>query len=264
MSLVVTSPLQKCLPTITPTVTPQNWERLISSFIAQRQDETVALIGRIDKNILILENQKERSNILIGILEEAGGLTVRARNLMTTAEDAEKYELKIKEFEDWFKLTQKKFDKATEESSFDGINLMNGDTLVTSFDSKGLNKLVTEGLVLTCESLGIRTPDFSTTFTLQNARIDVMNAIDIVVTVRNIIAGHISNLTISRDFAIQSNEMAKDSITTLVHSTLESEMAGLQKLTETGNQFLNGEPLADQAQQDILDSFAESPMMEDI
>ena len=141
---------------------------------------------------------------------------------------------------------------------------MNGDTLETPYDAKGQNKLVTEGLVLTCEALGIRSPDFSTTFTLQNARIDVMNAIDIVVTVRNIISAHIATLTISRDFALQSNEMAKASITTLGHSTLESEMAALKQLADTGNQFLNGDTLAEQAQQDILDSFAESPTMENI
>lgn len=263
MSLVFTSPLQKCLPALTPTVTPQNWEKIIADFIGQKQSETLHLVDRLAQNIQTLEHQKEKAAALISILEEAGGLTVRARNLMSTPEDILKYAPKIKEFEDWFNLARGKFDKAASESTTDGINLMNGDRLETLFDSKGQNKLVTEGILLSCDALGIRPPDFSAPYTLQNCRIDVMNAIDIVVTVKNTIAAHIITLTISQDFALQAIELAETSTANLHTSTIENEVLALIKLGNLGDKILGDEKLADPIQQEILNSFASSPNMEE-
>lgn len=262
MSLVVTSPLQKSLPALTSSLSAQEWGKIVTDFIEQRQSETVSLIARLDANIIILENQKERTSHLIGVLEEAGGLTVRARNLMSTPDDISKYQKQIKEFQDWFVLARAKFDNLSKESTYQGINLMNGDRLETFFDAKGHNKLVTEGIALNCTELGIREPDFSTLFTVQNARIDVMNAIDIVVTVRNTISAHISDLTISRDFAIHATEMARESYAGLKSSNLVSEMSGLKKLSDLGDKILGDEPMADPAQQEILKSFAASPLLD--
>lgn len=264
MSLVFTSPLQKCLPTLTASVSTQNWEKIVADFIGQKQKETLSLIDRLSQNIQILEHQKEKASELISILEEAGGLTVRARNLMSTPEDILKYAPKIKEFEDWFNLARTKFDKAALASGTDGINLMNGDRLETLFDAKGQNKLVTEGIILSAEALGIRNADFTALYTLQNARIDVMNAIDIAVTVRNTISAHIINLTISKDFALQAIELAKTSYDKLGASNLETEMLALKKLGDLGDRILGDEKMADPIQQEILSSFASSPNMEGI
>jgi hypothetical protein len=261
MSLVLTSQLQKCLPALTPTVSPQNWEKIIADFIGQKQNETTTLIGRLVQNIQILEHQKEKATALIHILEEGGGLTVRARNMMTTAEDLIKYAPKIKELEDWFNLIRAKFDKTALESGTDGVNLMNGERLETLFDTKGQNKLVTEGIVLSCEALGIREPHFVDLYSLQNARIDVMNAIDIAVTVRNTIAAHITTLSISQDFALQAIELAKTSYSKLGTSNLETEMTALIKLGTLGDKILGDEKLADPVQQEILNSFASSPLL---
>jgi len=264
MSNVLTSPLQKSIPALTPSLSTEKWEETVSAFIGQKEMETFNLISRLDSNITILEDQKDKATQLISILEEAGGLTVRARNLMATPEDIIKYDTKIKEFAEWFHLAREKFDTASAESAFQGINLMNGDHLETVFDAKGQNKLVTEGIKLTCAELGIRDPNFETLFSVQNARIDVMNAIDIVMTVRNTISAHIATLVISRDFAYQSIELAKSVYPHLANSNLMSETAALKKLSDLGDKILGDEQMADTAQQEILKSFAASPNMEEI
>lgn len=264
MSLVFTSALHKSLPTLTATTSPQNWEKIAIDFIGQKQNETLALINRVVRSIQILEQQKEKASALISILEEGGGLTVRARNMMTTPADALKYADKIKEFENWYDLVRAKFDKTALESVTDGVNLMNGDRLETLFDAKGQNKLVTEGLVLSCEALGIRKPDFSENFQLQNARIDMMNAIDIVVTIRNTISAHISDLLISQELALNAIELAKESIDKLGTSSIITELLGFKKLSDLGDKILGDDKMAEPAQQEILDSFASSPNMEGI
>jgi len=222
------------------------------------------LISRISLNLISLNHQKERTSELIAILEEAGGLTVRARNMMSSDTDIIKYQKQIKEFEDWFQLALVKLDKAVIDSDFQGLNLMNGQVLITPFDFKGQHKLVTAGLELTVSGLGIRKADFSNLIALQNGRIDAMNAIDIVVTVRNMIAEHISILEISLGFAKETIELSKDVLEKIATSTINLEMAGLKTLYDLGNNILDGDSLALPAQQDILNSFKSSPNMEDI
>lgn len=264
MSLVVTSALQKYFPDLHPDLSRVEWVSFLTDFIVQKQKETKGLVLRLNENIVILEHQKEKASILVSILEEAGGLTVRARKLMTTPEDIQKYEQKIKDFQDLFQLTLLKFDKTSIESGTSGVNLMNGDRLETLFDTKGQNKLVTEGIVLSSQSLGIRPPNFSTSYTLQNARIDVMNAIDIVITVRNTITAHIANLTINREFALQSVDFAETAHQKIGSSDQEAEVLSLKKLGMLGDKILGDEKLANPIQEEILTSFASSPNMEDI
>ncbi len=262
MSLIFTVSLQKSLPSLTSDTTPQNWEKMIADFISQKQDETSKLIDRLDQSIQILEHQKMRSMDLIAFLEEAGGLTVRARNLMTTPEDQSKYAPQIKEFENSFKVACHNFDKAALESGMNGINLMNGDHLETVYDTKGQNKLITEGMVLSSETLGVRQPDFTSTYTLQNSRIDVMNAIDIVVTIKNTISAHISDLSTYHEFALHAVDFAQASYDKIGSTDTESEVLGLIKLEKMGQKILGDDALADPAQQEILTSFASSPNME--
>jgi len=264
MSIIITSQLQKSLPHIESEISQENLEKIFIAFITERQSETVQLITHLDKNICILEQQKERTELLNAILEEAGGLTVRARNLLSEPNGAEKNTTTLKDVESWFNIARQKFDTTSSDSGFEGVNLMQGDTLETLFDAKGQNKLVTAGVLLTSDELGIRQPDFSTIFTIQNSRIDVMNAIDIVVTVRNTISAHINELNISRDFACQAIECAKSAEENIKNPNKETETAGLARLSGLGAHIIGDDPLADEAQQDILKSFAASPNMEEI
>ena len=264
MTLILTAPLQKYLPALSSSSSPKDWCHLISESIRQNEEDMTDLVKRIDDHLVILEHQKNRTFDIIAILEEAGGLSIRARNLMATPADTEKYQKNIKEFEDWFRIAMAKLDKAVAESTFQGINLMNGESLITNYDSKGQNKLVTAGIKLTCAELGIREPNFKTLFEVQNSRIDAMNAIDIVVTVRNIIASHMTSLNINRDFAVGSIELSHAAHPLLALSQLTTETTALKKLNDIGDKILGDAPLADPPQQEILDSFASSPNMEDI
>lgn len=264
MSNIITVPLQKSLPTIRPTSSQSEWGKVLSDFLTDNQNEIARLVSAFQKNIDILEHQKNQTSILISFLEECGGLTIRAKNMMSTPEDKIKYQKQILEFQDWFKISLEKLDKAVADSEYQGINLMNGGSLITALDKKGQSKLVTEGIALTSTALGIRQPDFSTIFTTQNARIDIMNAIDMVVTVRNIIASHASNLQIGVGVAAQSTELASHAHQHLKNTTLIDETKSLLQLQMKNKNILGDDPLAEPAQQETLNNFASSPPMEDI
>lgn len=264
MSNIYTSPLQKTIPSLTPALSQSEWSIKLGKFLSEKQIYLSDLASTFQKNIGILEHQKEQTSLLIAILEECGGLTVRARNMMATPTDIEKYKKNISEFEEWFRLALIKLDKAVAQAEFNNINLLNGGKLETPLDQSGQSKLITEGLVLTSEVLGIRSPDFSSLFTVQNSRIDVMNAIDMVVTIRNVIASHISILTIGLEVATHSSELSAEAQSLLGKTDLLTEIKALQDLASQGNGILGSDPLAEPSQQETLNSFASSPSMEGI
>lgn len=236
----------------------------MSDFLTNNQNEITKLVSIFEKNIAILEHQKNQTSLLIAILEECGGLTIRARNKMTTSQDKEKFQKEIAEFENWFRITLKKLDKAVVDSDYNGINLMNGGSIITPLDDKGQRQLTTEGLVLTTTSLGIRDPDFSDTFSTQNSRIDVMNAIDMVVTIRNIISSHISSLKMGVIVATHSLELAKEIQPRIFDTCLLNETSALLRLDTQSRSILGDESMAEPSQQEILKNFASSAPLEDI
>ncbi len=264
MSNIITVPLQKSLPSLQSASSQSEWGKLLCDFLTESQHGISVLISIFEKNITILEHQKNQASLLMAILEECVGLTIRARNIMSTPEEKEKFQKNISEFEEWFRIALAKLDKTVADSKFEGINLMNGGVLVTPLDQKGQSKLVTEGLILTTSELGIRPPDFSNLFSVQNSRIDVMNAMDMVVTIRNIISSHISTLNIGLEVAANSSKLSEWAQATLAKTDLLSEINSLKKLFSEGSHILGDEPLAEPSQQETLNNFASSPSMEDI
>ena len=263
MSNILTIPLRKSLPSLRDTSSQAEWGKILCDFLKESQSDISELENCFQKNIEILEHQKNQTTLLIGFLEECGGLAIRARNMMTSESDKIKFQKQISEFADWFKIALGKLDKAVSNSEYQGINLMNGGSLITPLDKKGQSKLVTEGIVLTSTALGIRDPDFSTMFTTQNARIDVMNAIDMIVTVRNIIASHISIIQIGASVASQSKDLANSVQNNLAHTNLMAETKALLSLSNQEKKILGEDPLAEPAQQETLNNFASSTPMED-
>lgn len=264
MSNIITVPLQKSIPSLRSSSSQSEWGKILCDYLVEGQNDISGLIASFNRNLEILEHQKNQASLLVSILEECGGLTIRARNMLSTQADKEKYQKNISELEEWFKSTVIKYNNTIATSEYQGINLMNGGLLVTPLDKKGLTKMVTEGIDLTSSALGIRAPDFTNTFSAQNSRIDVMNAIDMVVTIHSIISSHISSLQIGLDIAGNSTKLSQWAQPALSKTDLTSETNALLHLTALGKDILGDEPMAEPSQRDVLNNFASSTSIEDI
>lgn len=264
MSIPVTPALKKNLQKIRPalTVTTDTVAAEIIAFLQSKTQDIKTVISQLGNNADTLALQKNRCLNVIAILEEAGGITVRARNYVTPHQGTEKFSAEIQELKTMFTSTIKKLDTYVSAASDNNINLLYGGKLITQFDDNENGALVTHGIPLDSQSLGFRTPDFSTVLSVQNSRIDVMNAIDMVVTLRNTIASDIAFIKSGFIFSNSTIDTATHAIDLFNKDTKASEAEAILSLNK--HNYMGDDPLAEPPQQEILNSFAASPNMEEI
>lgn len=141
------------------------------------------------------------------------------------------------------------------DSSFNGINLLKGNDLLTTFNEDGTSNLSTTGDDLTAIGLSLSVADFSTR-ALVDARSSELN--DATKTVRNfgsLIATDLSLIQTRRDFTEQTIETLKAGSDDLTLADLNEEGANLLALQTRQQLGVTSLSLASQAQQGVLRLF---------
>ncbi len=236
--------------------TPAQADAVILSIIKDSRRDFLQVLQGFEENLEILESAFSATQTVIEYLEEAGGLTVRARNLSQEAGGFEKYREKILEAEDFYRRTLVKLDHHIKETSDKCANLLSGASLVIKFDHQGHSTLTTQGINLQSQNLNFRAPEFSSLHSIQNSRIDVANAIDLAVTLRNMISSDIATIKTRREFceiALSFLSQAQEFLTSSQRNDVDekSSIMGLIDLSF----FPDDEPLAGESQSELLNSF---------
>ena len=232
---------------------PEDTTLILNTIQSQTRD-LQSLLDTLENSLSNLQQYKSAAQSVISALEEAGGYTVTARNILSGDQNAETADM-LGELEKKFSATLAKIDGIVKNAATDGANLLAGDTLKTMIGSDERNAVQTIGLPLTVEGLGIRKPDFSSLKTVQDSRIDVINALDIATAMRNNIAADADTLKTRYDFSQSTIETMASAAKTLPGTSLNDEAAQLlalqirQQLSETDM------PLAGEAQQNLLRQF---------
>ena len=209
----------------------------------------------LGRSLTTLQGARDAANNVIGILEEAGGITVRARDTLRTSAGYEGNKDRLAELEDRYSAVLKKLDGAVDKASAQGVNLLKADTLTTVFDAEGKCTLVTQGFDVTAKGLEMRAPKFSSLESVQDSRIDVMNAIDIATTLRNQISSDVMLLQTRQEFSENAIAAMASGSEHIQQNNLTDEAANLlalqirQQLSETES------PLASEAQSHLLRQF---------
>lgn len=246
-----------------PSATSQNGPAVLSA------DQTTLFVTSLNKtsqnlqtvfdalgrSLTTLQGARDAANNVIGILEEAGGITVRARDTLRTSAGYEGNKDRLAELEDRYSAVLKKLDSAVDKASAQGVNLLKADTLTTVFDTEGKSTLVTQGFDVTAKGLEMRAPKFSSLESVQDSRIDVMNAIDIATTLRNQISSDVMLLQTRQEFSENAIAAMASGSEHIQQNNLTDEAANLlalqirQQLSETES------PLASEAQSHLLRQF---------
>ena len=221
----------------------------------QKAQDLQKLLDGLDRSITTLQTARDAINDVVGLLEEAGGITVRARDTLKTAAGYEGNKDKLAEMETRYMNVLERLDAAIEKVSGKGANLLKGEDLTTAFDNESASTLVTQGSNLTAAGLEIRKPDFSSAFKVQDSRIDIMNAIDIAVTLRHQVTSDMMLIQTRQEFSQNTIETLNSGASKIQFNDLGEEAANLLALQIRQQIGLNDDPLASEAQHHLLKQF---------
>lgn len=248
-TIFISSPLRKSAPSLVDNPAAND---VLCAIIAGEEKHLTPLVEYFNRSLRILESSLKFAQDIIAILEELGGITVRAKNFIQEPNGDTRYATQIEEQRARFETALKKLDIQASQSTCEDINMMMGDNLTTVFDIEQQHKMVTPGMIMTSSGLGFRKPDFTTLGKIQNSRIDVMNAIDIAVSLRNLIQGDIYTIMDRRDFSVLAIESAQLGCQKVKTLKAHSEQPAYLKIRDKALPF----ELADQAQTQIFENFA--------
>lgn len=141
------------------------------------------------------------------------------------------------------------------DASFNGINLLKGNDLLTTFNETGTSNLSTTGDDLTAEGLGLSTADFSSRANVDSRSAELNDATKTVRNFGSLIATDLSLIQTRRDFTEQTVETLKAGADDLTLADLNEEGANLLALQTRQQLGVTSLSLASQAQQGVLRLF---------
>ena len=216
-------------------------------------EDLKTLLDGFESAISVLTISRDLVDEVIAVIEEAGGISVRARDTLKTAAGYEGNKQRLEELEIRFNGTLTKIEHIIERATVKGINLLKGESLFIHFDATGKNKSETRGINLTPKALEFRKPIFTSVERVQDSRIDVMNAIDIATTLRHVINSDLFMLQGREEFSKET--MAHIITETKPSYELKDEAANLLALQIRQQLSEDDTALATDAARDILSQF---------
>ncbi len=215
------------------------------------------LLDGFENGISILNASRNLVDDVIAAIEEAGGITVRARDTLKTSTGYEGNKARLEELEMRYLNAIAKIDAAVDRSNIKGVNLLRGESLFINFDIEGRSRLETKGINLTTIALEFRKPSFTTVEKVQDSRIDVMNAIDIATTLRHVITSDLFLLQGREEFSRETmaSLLSDDQAAPVTSPVMKDEAANLLALQVRQQLNEDDSALASDAQRQILNQF---------
>ena len=229
-------------------------DKIVVTSLNEKVQDLQKLLDSVAKNISALSTSRDRASEAVGILEEAGGLTVRARETLKTNAGYEGNKDRLSALETAFTGALEKLAQLVDSSNVAGVNLLKGETLTTSFDAEGKNIFETSGLDISPEVLEFRKPDFSSLEKVQDSRIDVMNAIDVATTLRHVLSSDLMLMQTRQEFSQNTISTLSEGANIPV-ADLGDEAANLLALQIRQQLSASDASLASESQQHILKQF---------
>lgn len=158
-------------------------------------------------------------------------------------------------FEVEFNAVRDQIDELVADSEFDGVNLLDGDDLTTSFNTGGSSSLVTEGETLTSLGLGISAANFGTSSSTSTAASETSDATDQVERFATSLSNDISIIETRQDFMQETINLLNSSSDDLTSANQNEDGALLLSLQTKLLLGVTGLALGSQAQASTLRLF---------
>jgi flagellin len=143
-----------------------------------------------------------------------------------------------------------------QDSSFNGVNLLNGDTLSLVFDESGRSTLNIQGVILNDGGLGLSTLTPGTDFLDSNSANQVLNqlnaASDTLQSEASTLGSNLSIVQIRQDFNKSLVNVLQTGASNLILADSNEEAANSQALSTRQSIAVSALALANQSQQSVL------------
>jgi len=144
----------------------------------------------------------------------------------------------------------------SEDSSFNGVNLLNGDTLNLTFDETGASKLAITGVTFNDAGLGLSSLTAGTDFLDNNsantALTALTNASTVLRTEASALGSNLSIVQIRQDFNKNLIDVLQTGSSNLTLADTNEEAANSQALSTRQSIAVSALSLANQSQQSVL------------
>jgi flagellin-like hook-associated protein FlgL len=155
-----------------------------------------------------------------------------------------------------FNNTLKQIDTTAQDSSFNGVNLLQGDTLNLTFDETGKSTLAIAGVTFNTAGLGLSTLTAGTDFLDSNSANAVLGSLNAASTTLRSEASNLgSNLSIvqtRQDFSKNLINVLQTGASNLTLADTNEEAANSQALSTRQSIAVSALALANQSQQSVL------------
>ena len=144
----------------------------------------------------------------------------------------------------------------SEDSSFNGVNLLNGDTLNLTFDETGASKLAITGVTFNDAGLGLASltagTDFLDNSSANTALTALTNASTVLRTEASALGSNLSIVQIRQDFNKNLIDVLQTGSSNLTLADTNEEAANSQALSTRQSIAVSALSLANQSQQSVL------------
>jgi flagellin-like hook-associated protein FlgL len=147
-------------------------------------------------------------------------------------------------------------DTTSQDSSFNGINLLEGDTLNLTFDETGKSTLAIQGVTFNTAGLGLSTLTGGTDFLDSNSANSVLSSLNNVSTTlrseASSLGSNLSIVQIRQDFSKNLIDVLQTGASNLTLADTNEEAANSQALSTRQSIAVSALSLANQSQQSVL------------
>ncbi len=161
----------------------------------------------------------------------------------------------LAQFQEDFNNVRTQIDGLVADSSYQGINLLTGDDLITVFNEDSSNRLTTDGVDFTSAGLGIAEGDFVSSQAVQTAIDDIFAARQDVRNFGSSIANDLAIIQTRQEFTFQTINTLEAGRDDLVVADQNEEGANLLALQTRQALGVTALSLASQSAQSVLQLF---------
>ncbi len=236
--------------------TAQSGDSVDVAFLNDKADTIARILENVSNSVSTIRDAQGRLGKITALLEQAGGIAVRARDTIKTSDDRAAIKPKLDELTARFAKVLNDID-ATAAAVTNPPNLLQGEDLDTVLDANARANTITQSIFISSSGLGLYPIDYGET---DAATADVMrgivtNALDEVRLYGQQLAGEMNTLQTRQDFSLNAMQLLSSQASAPVLSSASEETANLLALQLRQQLAGNDISLANENQRALLQQF---------